>query len=228
MQEVLYWMKFNTILKLKYVYSDDFLMKTYKDYIREGIDSIDLHADDGDSRENTKLFGNLLKLISELRFVTDRRGNYIDEFFDKLYDGKSIDRDIKKFDSIKNSIVDIVKKLEKFPRYKTNIIIVNNVLEKYNKIISGYKTLEKVYNTIFSYIKIGEKAEIAVPKLVKMTKTVKYFNIENFRYTTEYFDEYTEEEIYTQIERFKGTVKLNGAADLYVKFENGKVFKYWF
>ena len=59
-----------------------------------------------------------------------------------------------------------------------------------------------------------------------MTKTVKGI-ARTFR-RFQFFDEYTEEDILKQIEEFDGVVRLNGAWDLYVKFENGKAVGVYF
>ena len=67
----------------------------------------------------------------------------------------------------------------------------------------------------------------AIKKLVKMTKTVKGINPETSK-TYLFFDEYTEEDILEQIEKFDGVVKLRGSMDLYVKFEDGKAVDIYF
>lgn len=90
------------------------------------------------------------------------------------------------------------------------------------------KKKENEIQSIINCVKIGEKQGTAIKKISKMTKTLKYFNIETLRYTTEYFDPMSEEEILEEIEKFRGQVKLRGAMDFYVELKNGKVVKKYF
>ena len=88
------------------------------------------------------------------------------------------------------------------------------------KLYRYYSEQNETLQDIMHVIEPGEPMKSAIKKLVKMTKTVKGIAKTFRRY--QFFDEYTEEDILEQIEEYDGVVKINGAWDLYVKFENGK------
>ena len=88
------------------------------------------------------------------------------------------------------------------------------------KLYRYYSEQNETLQDIMNVIEPGEPMNSAIKKLVKMTKTVKGIAKTFRRY--QFFDEYTEEDILEQIEEYDGVVKINGAWDLYVKFEDGK------
>lgn len=94
------------------------------------------------------------------------------------------------------------------------------------KVYRYYSEQNETVQDIMHVIEPGEPMKTAIKKLVRMTKTVKGV-ARTFR-RFQFFDEYTEEEILEQIEEYDGVVKLNGAWDLFVKFEDGKAVDIYF
>ena len=87
--------------------------------------------------------------------------------------------------------------------------------EQYEKRKSDFDIDDKCFNLV----KIGDKQEDAIKKLV---------NGLNDKEINKRFDKESEESILDQIERFKGTVVINGGTDLYIQFKDGKVVKKYF
>ena len=103
---------------------------------------------------------------------------------------------------------------------------VKNLIASKN-VYDYYSFKNETVQDIMHVINPGEPMKSAIKKLVKMTKTATSLNPKTFK-TYPFFDEYTEEDILEQIEEFDGVVRLNGAWDLYVKFEDGKAVGVYF
>lgn len=133
---------------------------------------------------------------------------------------------------IQDGVKDVVKKVFSQVEDDIEVLIKNNVfpklVRKYNLLYDAYLSKEKEIQTILTCVRIGEKQETAIKKISKMTKTLKYFNLEQMKVTTNYFDPMSEKDILKEIEDFNGQVKLRGAMDFYIEFKNGKVFKTYF
>ena len=178
------------------------------------------------------------RYIYPLGYYSD---NSIEEFDDKLYNGEDIskeindlDRKIRDYQRLGERIIEIRKNPEIAQdnekdalRYGINEKDFRKQLDKAKKILEMYINKNIAIQDIMTCVKPGESAKTAVKKLCKMTKTAKWINGENFK-AYDFFDEYTPEDIFAQIEKFNGTVKLNGAIDTYIQFENGKVESVYF
>lgn len=131
-------------------------------------------------------------------------------------------------DGVKNAVNIVFSQVEQ----DIELLIKNNegsqLVRRYNLLHDAYLAKEIEVSTIRSCVKVGEKQESAIKKLSKMSKTLKYFNLESMKATTHYFDPMTEDDILEEIEKFNGQVKFRGAMDFFVEFKNGKVFKTYF
>ena len=144
------------------------------------------------------------------------RDNHNDYLLDDIADGVRGCVD-KVFAQVEDDIEVLIKE-KAFPQ----------LVNRYNLLHDAYLAKEKEYQTILSCVKVGEKQETAVKKLSKMSKTLKYFNLEDMKVTTHYFDPMSEDEILKEISEFNGQVKMRGAMDFFVEFRNGKVFKTYY
>ena len=131
-------------------------------------------------------------------------------------------------DGVKNVVNIVFAQVEQ----DIDLLIKNNegsqLVKRYNLLHDAYLAKETEVSTIRSCVKVGEKQESAIKKLSKMSKTLKYFNLESMKVTTNYFDAMSEKEILDEIENFNGQVKMRGAMDFFVEFRNGKVSKTYF
>ena len=164
----------------------------------------------------------------------------VEKFDKKLLDGKDISKELD----------DLNEKINRYEKLGTRILKINNNPElardgeedatrsfinerdfvknlmAAKKVYRYYSEQNETVHDIMHVIEPGEPMNSAIKKLVKMTKTVKGI-ARTFR-RFQFFDEYTEEDILKQIEEFDGVVRLNGAWDLYVKFEDGKAVGVYF
>ena len=164
----------------------------------------------------------------------------VEKFDKKLLDGKDISKELD----------DLNEKINRYEKLGTRILKINNNPElardgeedatrsfinerdfvknlmAAKKVYRYYSEQNETVQDIMHVIEPGEPMKTAIKKLVRMTKTVKGI-ARTFR-RFQFFDEYTEEEILEQIEEYDGVVKLNGAWDLYVKFEDGKAVGVYF
>lgn len=131
-------------------------------------------------------------------------------------------------DGVKNAVDNVFSQVEQ----DIELLIKNEegsqLVRRYNLLHDAYLAKEREYQTILTCVKVGEKQETAVKKLSKMSKTLKYFNLESMKATTKYFDAMSEKDILDEIENFNGQVKMRGAMDFFVEFRNGKVSKTYF
>ena len=170
-------------------------------------------------------------------YANSRYNSYrVDKFEDKLWDGKDISKELD----------DLDEKIKRYQKLGEKLIKINNnpeladedvdyyineksfrrYLDEAKKVYDYYSFKNETVQDIMNTIKLGEPMKSAIKKLVRMTKTVKGI-ARTFR-RFQFFDEYTEEDILKQIEEFDGVVRLNGAWDLYVKFEDGKAVGVYF
>lgn len=122
------------------------------------------------------------------------------KFKDSLY-FKPIDKDLE-------FVKDLVEKYPYSTGYRTNDIL--NLSIEYEKA----KDNLLIDKDTFNLVKVGDKQEDAIKKLVK--------GLQDKRISKRY-DPYTKDEILDEINKFNGTFKLRGANDIYIKFKNGKV-----
>lgn len=163
------------------------------------------------------------KSFNALYSITDRRYNEVEEWNSLIYDGKSIDKELKKYDEIANTLASIIDKAGTDEKLIIDVKGSKKLLSNYERLKNGYIKYQKPFVTIFSTVKVGMDMKKAIPLLSRLTKELMYFNLEANKVTTTFFDHYTESEIKDEIEKFDGSLKLRGAMDLYVKFINGKV-----
>ena len=164
----------------------------------------------------------------------------VEKFDKKLLDGKDISKELD----------DLNEKINRYEKLGSRILKINanpelardgeedatrsfinerdfvKNLMAAKKVYRYYSEQNETVQDIMHVIEPGEPMKSAIKKLVRMTKTVKGI-ARTFR-RFQFFDEYTEEDILKQIEEFDGAVKLNGAWDLYVKFEDGKAVGVYF
>ena len=187
-------------------------MNTFSQYLAESVDT-----------EYSKFLKNLAKIES----LTDTRYGYVDELEDKIVDGKPLDPVFRKYDPVAAALFAYANK-DKAGRYEVESKQALATLKKYTEVKSRYQEKAKCYNAALNCVSKGDKQEDAVKKLVAAAKKLKYFDIEKGMYTVDFFDRTTAKDILHQIDHYKGVVKLNGAMDLYVIFEKGKVKKVYF
>lgn len=182
---------------------ESFVMKTFSEFLEEREVIM--------TPEITKARMNVYSFL----YPFDR-DNYNEYLMSDIEDGE---KDVVKkvFSQVEDDIEVLIKK-KVFPE----------LVKRYNLLYDAYLAKEKEYQTILTCVKVGEKQETAIKKLSKMSKTLKYFNIESMKVTTHYFDAMTEDEILKEISEFNGQVKMRGAMDFYVEFKNGKVSKTYF
>ena len=174
--------------------------------------------------ESQKLYlpDNLPDIVYMLRNITDRNPYDIDDdLYGDILDGKK--NAVKNFFSRYDAHLKALKEMLPTHKNAAEKKIASQVLSSFEKLKNGYLKYEANIQHILSTVKKGEPEETAIPKLAKLTREAKYYSLEDFAFTDTYFDEYSEEEIKEQIDVHRGTVKLNGGADLYVNFKNGKV-----
>ena len=164
----------------------------------------------------------------------------VEKFDKKLLDGKDISKELD----------DLNEKINRYEKLGIRILKINanpelardgeedatrsfinerdfvKNLMAAKKVYRYYSEQNETVQVIMHVIEPGEPMKSAIKKLVRMTKTVKGI-ARTFR-RFQFFDEYTEEDILKQIEEFDGVVRLNGAWDLYVKFEDGKAVGVYF
>lgn len=164
----------------------------------------------------------------------------VEKFDKKLLDGKDISKELD----------DLNENIQRYEKLGTRILKINanpelardgeedatrsfinerdfvKNLMAAKKVYRYYSEQNETVQDIMHVIEPGEPMKSAIKKLVRMTKTVKGIAKTFRRY--QFFDEYTEEDILEQIEEYDGVVKINGAWDLYVKFEDGKAVGVYF
>ena len=98
-------------------------------------------------------------------------------------------------DGVKNAVNIVFAQVEQ----DIDLLIKNNegsqLVKRYNLLHDAYLAKETEVSTIRSCVKVGEKQETAIKKLSKMSKTLKYFNLESMKVTTNYFDAMSEKDI---------------------------------
>lgn len=190
-------------------------MKSFAQYISESSD-----------REYTKF----LQDFTAVQFLTDRTTLYIDEIDDLIYEGKPVDKimaPFKKLDPVVARLEAFAKK-DKGGKWQIECDQALTFVEKFNVLKKRYYLRAKNFQDVFNAIKVGQKQDDAIEALVKLGSKLKYYDLEQGRYTIKFFDDINKNDILSQIDHYKGFVKLNGAADFNIQFENGKVKKFYF
>jgi hypothetical protein len=131
-------------------------------------------------------------------------------------------------DGVKNAVNAVFAQVEKDIEILIKKKVFPELVKRYNLLHDAYLAKEREYQTILTCVKVGETQETAVKKLSKMSKTLKYFNLESMKVTTHYFDPMSEDDILEEIEKFNGQVKMRGAMDFFVEFRNGKVSRAYY
>ena len=144
------------------------------------------------------------------------RSNYNDYLMSDIEDG------------VKNAVNAVFAQVEKDIEILIKKKVFPELVKRYNLLHDAYLAKEREYQTILTCVKVGEAQETAVKKLSKMSKTLKYFNLESMKVTTHYFDPMSEDDILEEIEKFNGQVKMRGAMDFFVEFRNGKVSRAYY
>ena len=162
----------------------------------------------------------LKKAMFDLNKAVTFRGNYISDLMMAMYDGEK--------DAVKKYFAQFDKSYKLLKLYKDNELFTKTV-KKFEDIKAGYEIKEAEIQTVLNCIKVGEKQDTAIKKLVKLTKTLKSYSINKLAYSgTTFFSPMTEDDFLEEIKRFKGAVKMRAAMDFYVIFKDGKVESFYF
>ena len=174
-------------------------MKTFKQFLMEA--KADLPP-----KEILRDFHININIVAD---IATKEYNSWSRMIDAINNGKF--KDESYFKDADKALKDAEAVIKKYP-YGTSYSV-----SEFNLMKSDYEKAKEDYvidARFANIVKKGEKQEQAIQKLVKASQN-KLFQ--------KRFDPVTEEEILYEIEKFKGTVKLRGANDLYVQFKNGKV-----
>ena len=169
----------------------------------------------------TPVYNRLQKIVNELIKKPKRRNDYYSnklrsDLIYNIYKGKQ------------NAVKDFFAKYDKEYKIIKLANIDTELVKQYEDLRSGYGEFEKNIQFILNCVKIGESQEVAIKKLVKMTETVKYFDLGQLKLLKAlYFYSITEEDILAQINKFDGYVEIfprfSYNASLHVEFTAGKV-----
>lgn len=178
-------------------------MKTFKQFLNEGNDKLP-------PQNLVKKFSNM---IGEIRDIAAYDYSKYNKIYDNISNGKF---NPSYFDKIDEYVKEVDKLIKEYP-YGTSYSLseFQNIKTEYEQAKDNFIIDAKM----FDVVKIGEKEDIAVKKLAKATEN---------KEIQKRFDPMSEKEIYDEIQKFGGLVKFRGGADLYVKFENGKVKEKYF
>lgn len=190
-------------------------MKTFSEYIYESSD---------------KEYSEFLKNCAIVSGLTDTTSYYIDDLEDMIYANKPIDKVMgyfKKYDK-PCAEMEAFAKSDKAGRWKVESESALKSADRYRKLKERYFQKAKNVAQVFSCIKQGDKQDEAIAKLVKLGSTLKYYDIEQGKFTIPFFDSVSRNDILSQIDRYKGMVRLNGPMDFNILFQNGRVKKFYF
>lgn len=173
-------------------------MKTFKQFLNE--------------TNNKMLPDNLVKKFSDMIWEIQDIAAYDYSKYNEIYNNISNNKfKPSYFDKTDEYVKEVDKLIKEYP-YGTSYSPseFQSIKTKYEQAKDNFIIDAKM----FDVVKVGEKEDVAVKKLAKATEN---------KEIQKRFDPMSEEEIYDEIQKFRGLVKFRGGADLYVKFENGKV-----
>lgn len=177
-----------------------------------------------------KEYSKYLKNFAILNSLVDRTSLYLDDVDDMIYAGKPIDKIMgffKKYDKPAADVEEFALK-DKAGKWKIESQDGLKAVERFKRLKERYFQRAKNFAEVFSCIKVGDKQDEAIAKLVKLGSKLKYYDMEQGKYTVNFFDNVNEKDILFQIDKYKGMVKLNGPVDFNIVFGNGKVKKFYF
>lgn len=162
--------------------------------------------------------------------MVDRTSYHLEELDDMIYAGKPIEKIMnffKKLDKPCAEVEEFAMK-DKAGRWKIESQEGLKTVERFKKLKERYFNAAKNFGEVFACLKIGDKQDEAIAKLVKLGSKLKFYDIDKGRYTVSFFDNVNEKDILFQIDKYKGMVKLNGPVDFNILFDNGRVKKFYF
>lgn len=189
-------------------------MKSFRDYISE--ENASTISDENLYKRFLELYNNLVPVYDDFQYGD------VDMFDKELWDCKNIKRELDNYENILNRVEDIVKKLENIEKYSKGMPFIKKNLESAHRNIDGYRIKNDIIQTILGTARIGDTIEEVAPKLSDMTKTVKSYDVAGRKYTSNFFDYYSEKEIMDEFYKF-GHLKLHGEMDLFIDFDEDRV-----
>ena len=164
---------------------------------------------------------NLTPVYNRLKHAVD------DIYYTSL--GNSLYDDIV-FKGKKNVAKDYFSKYDKDYKLIKLSKIDPELVKQYEGLRDGYLEYEKMIQSIFNCVEIGENQDTAIKKLAELTKTLTYFDMDKLQYNGYYFKPMTKKEILKEINRTSNNSLVLQGRDFNifcVKFSNdGKVSEF--
>lgn len=194
-------------------------MKTFRDYISE---------ENVSNKREENIYVKFLDLYNDLTPVYDDiQYGSIDIFEKKLYDSENIAKDLDEYEKLLNKVEELASKLYDDKKYSSQMIYVKKNLEAAKRNIDGYRIKNDIIQTILDTVRIGDTIEEVTPKISKMTKELKSYDVVNKKYAGKFFDYYSEHDIMDEFSKF-GCLKLHGEMDLYVTFDEDRIVNVYY